>query len=235
MDQTLNQITATNPTDRRTGTSGARIVALLAMLGGAGLLVAMVTMFGALARTPPLTWAGLWADPVLGVVMFVGGTGGYIALCVALAALGLAIGPARDPLVASVAALGAIGGAFGVLGFPVGYLAMFSAALIVAIHLARIGRLPTPIAVVHASALLGSIVVVVLWGQNASLGLADLIVFLYPVSWIAIGLALYRSPAVQGVFGVLAGPREMTNPSAVESQADVGTSLGRSERVGPSA
>jgi hypothetical protein len=172
MDQTFNQITATNPADRPTGTAGARIVALLAVLGGAGLLVAMVTMLGALARTPPLTWAGLWADPVLGVVMFVGGTGGFIALCVALAGLGLAIGPARDPLVASVAALGAIGGAFGVLGFPVGYLAMFPAALIIAIHLARIGRLPTPIAVVHASALFGSIAVVVLWGQNASLGWA---------------------------------------------------------------
>jgi hypothetical protein len=192
MDQTLNQITATNPADRPTGTAGPRIVALLAVLGGAGLLVAMVTMFGALARTPPLTWASLWADPVLGVVMFVGGTGGFIALCVALAGLGLAIGPARDPLVAGVAALGAIGGALGVLGFPVGYLAMFPAALIVAIHLSRIGRLPMPIAVVHAASLFGSIVVGVLWGQNASLGSADLIVFLYPVSWIAIGLALYR-------------------------------------------
>jgi hypothetical protein len=192
MDQTFNQITATDPADRPTGTAGARIAAVLAVLGGAGFLVAMVTMLGSLARTPPLTWAGLWADPVLGVVMFVCGTGGFMAMCVALAGLGLTIGPARDPLVAGVATLGAIGGAFGVLGFPVGYLAMFPAALIVAIHLARIGRLPTPIAVVHASALFGSIVVAVLWGQNASLGLADLIVFLYPVSWIAIGLALYR-------------------------------------------
>ena len=78
MDQTFNQITATNPADRPTGTAGARIVALLAVLGGAGLLVAMVTMFGALLSTPPLTWAGLWADPVLGVVMFVGATGGFI-------------------------------------------------------------------------------------------------------------------------------------------------------------
>ena len=57
MDQTFNQVTATNPADRPTGTAGARIVALLAVLGGAGLLVAMVTMFGALLATPPLTWA----------------------------------------------------------------------------------------------------------------------------------------------------------------------------------
>ena len=192
MDQTFNQITATNPADRPTDTAAARIVALLAVLGGAGFLVAMVTMLGSLARTPPLTWAGLWADPVLGVVMFVCGTGGFIAMCVALAGLGLAIGPARDPLVASVAAVGAIGGAFGVLGFPVGYLAMFPAALIVAIHLARIGRLPTPIAVLHVTAVVGAIVVSALWAQNASLGLGDLIVFLYPVSWIAIGWALFR-------------------------------------------
>jgi hypothetical protein len=192
MDQTFNQITATNPADRRTGTAGARIVALLAVLGGAGLLVAMVTMFGALLPTPPLTWAGLWADSVLGVVMFVGATGGFIALCLALAGLGLAIGPERDPRVASVAALGAICGAFGVLGFPVGFLAMPPAALIVAIQLARTGRLPTSVAVLHATAGVGSIVVGALWAQNASLGLGDLIVFLYPVSWIAIGFAVFR-------------------------------------------
>lgn len=190
MDQAFNKITATNPADRPTGTASARIVGLLAVLGGAGLLIAMVTILGALLRTPPLTWAGLWADPVLGVVMFVAATGGFIALCVALAGLGIAIVPERDPLVASVAAIGAVGGAFGVLGFPIGFVTMPIVALIVVIHLARIGRLPTAIAVLHATAVVGSIVVSALWAQNASLGFGDLIVFLYPVSWIAIGLAL---------------------------------------------
>jgi hypothetical protein len=192
MDQTFNQFTAANPADRPTGTLGARIVALLAVLGGAGLLVAMLTTFGALLRTPPLTWPGLWADPVLGVVMFVSATGAFIALCVALAGLGLAIGPERDPVVATVAALGAICGAFGVLGFPIGFLVMPPAALIVAIQLARTRRLPTSVAVLHATALVGWIVVGALWAHNASLGLGDLIVFLYPVSWIAIGLAVFR-------------------------------------------
>jgi hypothetical protein len=192
MDQTFNKITATNPADPPTGTAGARIVALFAMLGGAGLLVAMLTTIGALVRTPPLTWPGLWADPVLGVVMLVAATGGFIALCVALAGLGLAIGPERDPGVATVAALGAICGAFGVLGFPVGILVMPPAALIAAIQLARTGRLHTSVVVLHATALVGWIVVGALWVQNASLGLGDLIVFLYPVSWIAIGLAIFR-------------------------------------------
>jgi hypothetical protein len=192
MDQTFNQITATNPADRPTRTAGARIVALLAVLGGAGLLVAMVTTLGSLLRTPPLTWTGLWADPVLGVVMFVAATGGFFALCMALAGLGLAIGPERDPVVATVAALGAICGAFGVLGVPVGVLVMPLAALIVVIRLARIGRLPTSVAVLHATSLVGWIVVGALWAQNASLGLGDVIVFLYPVSWIAIGLAVFR-------------------------------------------
>jgi hypothetical protein len=123
--------------------------------------------------------------------MFVGATGGFIALCVALAGLGLAIGPERDPRVASVAALGAICGALGVLGFPVGFFAMPPAALIVVILLARLGRLPTSVAVLHATAAVGSIVVGALWAQNASLGWGDLIVLLYPVSWIAIGLALF--------------------------------------------
>jgi hypothetical protein len=164
-----------------------------------------VITLGALLRTPPLTWAGLWADPVLGVVMFVGATGGFIALCLALAGLGLAIGPERDPVAASVAALGAICGGFGVLGFPVGFLAMPPGALIVAIQLARIGRLPTPIAVVHATALFGWIVVGALWAQNASLGLGDVIVFLYPVSWIAIGLAVFR--------GVPSGESSASSPA----------------------
>ena len=117
--------------------------------------------------------------------MFVSATGGFVALCVALAGLGLAIGPERDPLVASVAALGAIGGAFGVLGYPVGFFAMPPAALIVVIQLARLGRLPTSVAVLQAVAGVGWIVVGSLWAQNASLGVGDLIVFLYPVSWIA--------------------------------------------------
>jgi hypothetical protein len=60
------------------------------------------------------------------------------------------------------------------------------------IHLARVGRLPRSIAVFHVTTLLGSILVGALWAQNASLGLGDLIVPLYPVSWIAIGVALFR-------------------------------------------
>ena len=192
MDQTFDQISASNPAARSTGNAIARIVALLSVLGGAAILTAIVVTLGSLMAHPPLTWPGLWADPVLGVVMLVCATGGFIALCLALAGLGLAIGPERDPGVAIVAALGAIGGAFGVLGFPVGFLAMPVASLIVVIHLARVGRLPRSIAVFHVTTLLGSILVGALWAQNASLGVGDLVVPLYPVSWIAIGVALYR-------------------------------------------
>jgi hypothetical protein len=192
MDQAFDHISATKPAVRSTGNAGARIVALLAVLGGAGILAAIVVMFGGLLASPPLIWPDLWADPVLGTVMFVCATGGFIALCLALAGLGLAIGPERDLGVASVAAIGAIGGAFGVLGFFVGFLAMPVAALIVVIHLARVGRLPKSIAVFQVTVLFGSILVVALWTQNASLGLADFIVLLYPVSWIAMGVALLR-------------------------------------------
>ena len=66
------------------------------------------------------------------------------------------------------------------------------ASAIVAMFLARVDRLPKSIAMLHAGAALSSIVVVALWTQNASLGLGDLIVLLYPITWIAIGLALQR-------------------------------------------
>ena len=66
------------------------------------------------------------------------------------------------------------------------------ASAIVAIYLARVHRLPNSIAALHAGAGLGCIVVGTLWAQNASLGLGDLIVPLYPITWMAIGLALFR-------------------------------------------
>lgn len=170
-----------------TASTGTRIVAILSLLGGIGFLSAIVVLFGSLASNT--TWVSLWSDPVLGVVMLVGGVGGVVALCAALAGLAL-IRKTTDPGVASVAALGALGGFIGAL-WPV--LALFvlpPASAIVAIYLARVDRLARSIATLHAAAAVGSIVVGALWAQNASLGPGDLIVLLYPITWIAIGRAL---------------------------------------------
>ena len=172
-----------------TASTGTRIVAILSLLGGIGLLSAIVVMFGSLARNT--TWASLWSDPVLGVVMLVGGVGGLVALCAALAGLSL-IREKTDPGVASVAALGALGGGIGALWPVVALLVLPPASAIVAIYLARVDRLPRSIAVLHAGVGLGCIVVGALWSQNASLGLGDLVVLVYPITWIAIGLALLR-------------------------------------------
>ena len=175
--------------DPTTASTGTRIVALLSLLGGIGFLSAIVVLFGSFASNT--TWAGLWSDPVLGVVMLVGGVGGLVALCAALAGLSL-IREKTDPGVASVAALGALGGAIGALWPVVALFVLPPASAIVAIYLARVDRLPRSIAILHAGAGLGCIVVGALWTQNASLGLGDLIVLLYPITWIAIGLALLR-------------------------------------------
>ena len=187
-----------------TASTGTRIVAVLSLLGGIGFLGAIVVMFSSLARNT--TWAGLWSDPVLGVVLLVVGVGGVVALCAALAGLSL-IRERTDPGVASVAALGALGGGIGALWPVVAVFVLPLASAIVAIYLARVHRLPNSIAVLHAGAGLGCIVVGALWAQNASLGLGDLIVPLYPITWMAIGLALFRglpsseSPASSLAFG----------------------------------
>ena len=175
--------------DQTTASTGTRIVALLSLLGGIGFLSAIVVLFGSLASNT--TWAGLWSDPILGVVMLVGGVGGVVALCAALAGLSL-IREKTDPGVASVAALGALGGGIGALWPVVALFVLPPASGIVAIYLARVDRLPKSIAMLHAGAALGCIVVGALWTQNASLGFGDLIVLLYPITWIAIGLALLR-------------------------------------------
>ena len=175
--------------DQTTASTGTRIVALLSLLGGIGFLSAIVVLFGSLASNT--TWAGLWSDPILGVVMLVGGVGGVVALCAALAGLPL-IREKTDPGVASVAALGVLGGGIGALWPVVALFVLPPASAIVAIYLARVDRLPKSIAMRHAGAALGCIVVGALWTQNASLGFGDLIVLLYPITWIAIGLALLR-------------------------------------------
>ena len=172
-----------------TATTGTRIVAILSLLGGIGFLSAIVVLFGSLASNT--TWVRLWSDPVLGVVMLVGGVGGLVALCAALAGLSL-IREKTDPGVASVAALGALGGGIGALWPVVALFVLPPASAIVAIYLARVDRLPKSIAMLHAGAALGCIVVGALWTQNASLGLGDFIVLLYPITWMAIGLALLR-------------------------------------------
>lgn len=189
-----------------TASTGTRIVAILSLLGGIGFLGAIIAMFGALLSNPMTTWDSLRSDPVLGVVMLVGGWGGVSALCAALAGLSL-IREKTDPRVASVAALGTLGGCIGALWPVVALFVLPPASAIVAIYLARVGSLPKSIAIVHAGAALGSIVVGALWAQNASLGLGDLIVVLYPITWMAIGLALLRglrsreSPAASLAFG----------------------------------
>jgi hypothetical protein len=91
-----------------------------------------------------------------------------------------------------VAAVGALGGGIGALWPVVALFVLPPASAIVAIYLARIDRLPKSLAMLHAGVALGTIVVGALWTQNASLGLGDLIVLLYPITWIAIGLALVR-------------------------------------------
>ena len=137
-----------------------------------------------------------------------GGTGDRAAyvLCAALAGLSL-IREKTDPRVATVAALGALGGCIAALWPVVAMFVLPPASAIVAIYLARVDRLPKVIAMLHAGAALSWIVVGALWAQNASLGLGDLVILLYPITWIAIGLALHRglpsseSPASSLAFG----------------------------------
>lgn len=189
-----------------TAGTGTRIVAILSLLGGIGFLGAIVALFGALLGNPMATWDSLRSDPVVGVVILVGGVGGLAVLCAALAGLSL-IRDKTDPGVASVVAIGALGGGIGALWPVVALWVLPPASAIVAIYLTRVNRLPKSIAILHAGAGLGSIVVGALWAQNASLGLGDLVVLLYPITWIAIGLALLRgvpsseSPAASLAFG----------------------------------
>jgi hypothetical protein len=190
MDQNVEENRATDALPGTTGRLGTRLVAVMAVLGGSGFLGAIVVMLGTVASTT-MTWVDLWSDPVLSVLMRVGG-GGLLLTSAALAGLVVLLGRKVNGGLAIVALLGALCGVAGGLGAIAGMFALPAASAIVAIYLARVDRLPNAVAIVHVGAALGSYVVVMLWNVNASLGPGDLLVPLYPISWIAIGWALFR-------------------------------------------
>ncbi len=195
MDQNVEAIRATDALPGTTGRLGTRLVAVLAVLGGTGFLGAIVVMLGTVASTT-MTWVDLWSDPVLGVFMRVSGVGGLVAMSAALAGLGVQIGRKTNSGMAIVALSGALGGGAAALWPIAAMFALPAASAIVAIYLARLDRLPNAVAIVHVGAALGSYVVAMLWSVNASLWPGDLLVPLYPISWIAIGWALFPgSPA----------------------------------------
>ena len=191
MDGDLERIQRRSAGPRTTATSGTRVVAALSVLGGSGFLIAIVVFFGAIIANPTMTWDRQRSDPVLGFIIGVGGFGGLLVMSAALAGLGVLIGSRSKSGLAIVAVLVALGGCLAVLGANM-MLALPAASAILAIYLARVGRLPVGIAILHVGAALGSIVVAMLWSVNASLGVGDLIILLYPISWIAIGWALFR-------------------------------------------
>lgn len=191
MDQNVEEIRATDALPETTGRLGTRLVAVLAVLGGTGFLGAIVVMLGTVASTT-MTWVDLWSDPVLGAFMRVSGVGGLVVMSAALAGLGVQIGRKTNSGMAIVALAGALGGGAAALWPIAAMFALPAASAILAIYLARVDRLPSTVAILHVGAALGSYLVVMLWSVNASLGAGDLIILLYPMSWIAIGWALFR-------------------------------------------
>ena len=204
MDRDLETIQPRTAGPRTTATSGTRVVAALSVLGGSGFLIAIVFFFVTMMTNPTMTWDRQWSDPVLGFVLGVGGFGGLLVMWAALAGLGVLIASRSKSGLAIVAALGALGAGLWVLGANV-MLVLPAASAILAIYVARVGRLPNAIAILHVGAALGSIVVPALWSVNASLGPGDLIVLLYPISWVAIGWALFR--------GTPANPTKASSPA----------------------
>jgi hypothetical protein len=176
--------------------NGHEVARALATLGGAGVTIGGgvfvgVTLSAAAARP----WT-LPIDPVPRWIMTVAGTGGMIALAVATTWLVYRFQDRISGAAAVAGVIGSVGGILGPLGsYPLLFLFPAGTAVLVW-DLARARVLSRWLAAAHVASAVGFIVPLGAMMSNTAVGLAMILALLYPLTWLAIGLSLFRGTPV---------------------------------------
>lgn len=170
----------------RVATSGTRAIGIFSILGGLGL----VTQLALYAAVPnPWVVPGLWLYLVL--AMF----GGDVALALAIVGLVIRFQDRLRGAVAflgSLAFLGALLSAFGAY-FLIVMLPVGSAALVWNLALERV--MDRRVAIVHIASAIAFVSVAVTGLTGTAIAAAPvlfLLLFLYPFTWLAIGVSMLR-------------------------------------------
>jgi hypothetical protein len=207
--------TPPQPAPARSHPLGSVVAATCAIAGGAGLFaISILFILFASADGPP--WAFLRDFPAADLVNF---TGKASLVLVALAIWWLTF-RFSEQVSPSVAVLGSIGGAAGVIAATGGYLALLvlpigSSVLVLA--MSRLGVLPRAVAVAHGAA---AALYIVIAGaafldqsfRDSWIGLLVSLALAYPLTWIAIGVALLRGVPATIDPTAASGPAVMDAP-----------------------
>lgn len=174
--------------------SGMRASEALAILGGLSfaLYIALLVVLG--ITTPHLRIDDVYEGSVgmsAGVLAIVLGGGGIIVIAIATIGLVLQFQERIHPVVAVTGSIGASGGLLGAFGNLLVIL-VFLASAIVAWDLALTGILRRRLAAAHVVAAGLLLVPLAIAGGGAPLGALFVLAFPYPISFLAIGVAVHR-------------------------------------------
>ena len=190
----------------------ARLPAVLALVGGADWSIWPV--HAGLLSAPPGEWQGGLA-PTLTLVLVLGGT---VVLALATMSLVAAAHDVIPSLIATLAILGALFSTLVVGGFAPALVALPLSSMTVVWQLSRVGALPRWIFVMHAASPIFAVAISAIglagFMPGGDIGpvqlplvlLALAVLYLYPLSWLAIGWWLLRgrSVATGGISGASA-------------------------------
>jgi hypothetical protein len=180
----------------------ARLPAVLALVGGAAWSIWPV--HAGLLSMPTGVWASGFG-PTLTLLMALGGT---VVLALAVMSLVAAAHDMIPSWIAALAVIGALISTLAVLAIPPAFLALPLSSLLVVWRLSRVGALPRWVFWMHAAAPIFALAIFVIGlvgfvpagdiGPTqlplALLGVA--VLYLYPLSWLAIGWSLLRGTTV---------------------------------------
>jgi hypothetical protein len=182
----------------RTLSTGTRILAALAIIGGATLAAGSALTLALVAAAPDGTWSTVDYNAIDFIVSRVVYNVGLVLVSIALWGL---IFRFQDRMREGVALAGVVGGFGGMVSAMGAYtllLLLLAGSAVVTGGLSWFGALPRSLAVVHAVAAVAFFAVVaasvINWQTlaHSPMGALGILVLPYPLTWIAIGVALHR-------------------------------------------
>lgn len=183
---------------QRSLSTGTRILAALAIIGGLTVAVGLAISTALVAAAPDGTWNTLdYSAPQVIASMLVY-NGGLVLLSIALWGLVFRFQDRVRGGVAMVGVLGGFGGMLSAMGAYALLLLLLVGSAAVALELSRFGAMPRNVAIVHTVAAVGffALLVVALMNwpvfANSAVAALVLLVLPYPLTWIGIGAALIR-------------------------------------------
>jgi hypothetical protein len=184
------------PADRtleRSANLGTKIVALMAIVGGLGVMVG-VGRFVIWALGHPDT--GVWdlnVDQSSASIESMVSQAGLVAVALSLGGLAFVLIDRMPWPIALAAVLGMLGAFVGLLGGYTGWIMLPVGSIVVAPYLAWIHAVRRWVAFAHAASAVGLFLLIGAFLTNAVAAPgAAILTVAYPISWIGIGLELLR-------------------------------------------